>query len=616
MPGVYHATYGEAASVAELFATTCPAEDVAAIVVEPVLGEGGYIVPPAEFLPGLRALCDRHGILLVFDEVQSGMGRTGKMFAAEHTGVVPDVLLLAKGIASGMPLGAMMARREVMTWGPGTHGSTIAGNPVAIAAGMATLDLLESTLVDNSARVGALLKARLGERLAGCRHRDGGARDRPHDRRRIHVARHRRGRRPALLPPRPPGAGVRPEGDPDFAPAHLDRRTGRYDRRGVRARHRRHRARSRPRMSDLTQQQAARVFYTWTAQAAATPLEIVGGEGARFVTADGARWWDLGSMTWNAPLGHGHPRMKAALAEAAGRGLLTIPSGVFPDKVRAAQLLAEVTPPGLEKTFFCLSGAEANENAVKMARLITGRQKIVARTRSYHGATLAMLSLSGDPRREPFEPGLPGVVRMGDPYCFRCPWGKEPTSCAHECAGDLEVVLQREGPETVAAVILEGVVGANGVFTPPLGYWRKVRDICDRHGILLIADEVLSGFGRTGRWFAVDHDGVTPDLMTMAKGITGGYAPGGAVIVTERVARHFDEHVLVCGSDQLRAPAGLRGHRRRHRDAAGRAAGRARGGAGAASCATAWPRLARARPVIADVREAWACCGRWSCACP
>jgi 4-aminobutyrate aminotransferase len=166
LPGVHHATYGEAASVAELFGTTCPPDDVAAIVVEPVLGEGGYIVPPPEFLPGLRALCDRHGILLVFDEVQSGMGRTGKMFAAEHTGVVPDVILCAKGIASGMPLGAMMARREVMTWGPGTHGSTIAGNPVAIAAGMATLDLLEETLVDSSARVGAYLKQRLAEKLA------------------------------------------------------------------------------------------------------------------------------------------------------------------------------------------------------------------------------------------------------------------------------------------------------------------------------------------------------------------------------------------------------------------------------------------------------------------
>ena len=200
-------------------------------------------------------------------------------------------------------------------------------------------------------------------------------------------------------------------------------------------------------MSALSDEQAARVFYTWTAQASAVPLEIVGGEGARFATADGAEWWDLGSMTWNAALGHGHPRMKKALAEAAGRGLLVYPTAVFPAKARAAELLAEVTPAGLEKTFFCLSGAEANENAVKMARLFTGRQKIVARTRSYHGATLAMLSLSGDPRREPFEPGLPGVVRMGDPYCFRCPFGKEPTSCAHECAQDLETALLREGPE-------------------------------------------------------------------------------------------------------------------------------------------------------------------------
>jgi len=299
--------------------------------------------------------------------------------------------------------------------------------------------------------------------------------------------------------------------------------------------------------SSLAERQAARVFYTWSAQASAVPLEIVGGEGARFVTADGGKWWDLGSMTWNAGLGHGHPRMRQALGEAAARGLLVTPTAAFAAKARAGELLAEVTPPGLEKTFFCLSGTEANENAVKIARLFTGRKKIVARTRSYHGASLAMLSLSGDPRRAPFEPGLPGVVRMGDPYCFRCPFGKEPTSCAHECAEDLETALEREGPETVAAVILEGIVGANGVFVPPPGYWRKIRAICDRHGVLLIADEVLSGFGRTGRWFAVDHDGVTPDLLTMAKGLTGGYVPGGAVIVTERIARHFDDHVLVCG---------------------------------------------------------------------
>ena len=144
-----------------------PAEDVAAIVVEPVLGEGGYIVPPRDFLPGLRALCDPHGILLVFDEVQSGMGRTGKMFAAEHAGVVPDILLVAKGIASGMPLGAMMAPSEIMTWPPGSHGSTIAGNPVAIAAGLTTIDLLERGLVANAARVGERLKKLLSDRLSG-----------------------------------------------------------------------------------------------------------------------------------------------------------------------------------------------------------------------------------------------------------------------------------------------------------------------------------------------------------------------------------------------------------------------------------------------------------------
>ena len=202
-----------------------------------------------------------------------------------------------------------------------------------------------------------------------------------------------------------------------------------------------------------------------------------------------------------------------------------------------------------------------------MARLVTGRKKIVARNRSYHGATLAMLSLSGDPRREPFEPGLPGVVRMGDPYCFRCPFGKEPTSARTSAPQDLETVLLREGPDTVAAVILEGIVGANGVFMPPAGYWKKIREICDRHGVLLIADEVLSGFGRTGRWFAVDHDGVTPDLLTMAKGLTGGYVPGGAVIVTDRVARHFDDARPRVRADQLRAPAGVRGDRRRDRDA-------------------------------------------------
>lgn len=282
---------------------------------------------------------------------------------------------------------------------------------------------------------------------------------------------------------------------------------------------------------------ASQVFFTWTAQAEATPVTITGGSGARFTTEGGAEWIDFGSMVWNAHLGQGHPAMKRALTEAAGRGLVPMPSAIFPDKQRAAELLLQVAPRGLQdgKVFICLSGAEANENAVKMARLMTGRRKVVFRTRSYHGATLGMLSFSGDPRRLPFEPGLPGAVPWDDPYS------------ALPQPGDLESVLAAEGPETVAAVMLEGVVGANGVFVPPPGYFRRVREICDRHGVLFIADEVLSGFGRTGRWFAVDHDGVAPDLLTTAKGLTAGYAPGGAVVASARVARHFDDHMLSCG---------------------------------------------------------------------
>ena len=300
-------------------------------------------------------------------------------------------------------------------------------------------------------------------------------------------------------------------------------------------------------MSDVIETQRERVFYTWTAQKKAAPLEITGGKGARFMTADGEWWWDLGSTTWNANLGHGHPGMQQAMAEAGQRGLVASPTAAFPDKARAGQLLAEITPPGLSKSFLCLSGAEANENALKMARMVTGRSKVVARTRSYHGATLAMLSLSGDPRRELFEPGLPGIVRFTDPYCYRCKFDLDPNTCSRECAQDLETSLLEAGPETVAAVFVEGVTGANGVFPPPPGYFKKLREICDRYGIMLICDEVLSGFGRTGKWFAIDHEGVVPDMITCAKGLTGGYAPGGAVIVSDKIADYFEDHTLFCG---------------------------------------------------------------------
>jgi taurine--2-oxoglutarate transaminase len=289
--------------------------------------------------------------------------------------------------------------------------------------------------------------------------------------------------------------------------------------------------------SELARRQAEKVLFTWTAQRDAVPLEIVGGEGARFRTADGGTWLDFGSVTWNAGLGHGHAGMRAALVAAAERGLLAYPTAVFPDKLAAAERLLSVAPAGLRdgKVFLCLSGAEANENAIKIARLVSGRRKVVYRRRSYHGATLGMLSFSGDPRRAPFEPLLQDGVVWDDPYS------------ATPCPGDLEELLARVDPATIAAVLLEGVVGANGVHVPPPGYFTRVRDLCDRHGILLIADEVLSGFGRTGRWFAVDHDGISPDLLTCAKALTAGHAPGGATVISRGLAQHFDDHVLSCG---------------------------------------------------------------------
>jgi taurine--2-oxoglutarate transaminase len=286
---------------------------------------------------------------------------------------------------------------------------------------------------------------------------------------------------------------------------------------------------------------ADRAFFTWVAQRDAHPMQIAGGSGARFVTADGAEWLDFGSMVWNANLGHGHPAMRRALVAAAERAALVMPSSIFPEKADATRRLLEIAPAGMAdqdgpgKVFFCLSGAEANENAIKMARLYTGRRRIVYRSRSYHGATLGMLSFSGDPRRAPFDPGLPDGVPFDDPY----------SALPHPA--DLEALFRREGAATIAAVLLEGVVGANGVFVPPRGYFRRVRQICDDAGVLFIADEVLSGFGRTGRWFAVDHDGVAPDLLTCAKGLTGGYAPAGAVLASAKVARFFDDHVLSCG---------------------------------------------------------------------
>lgn len=302
-----------------------------------------------------------------------------------------------------------------------------------------------------------------------------------------------------------------------------------------------------PAVDPLEARQRAHVFYTWTAQNVARPVSIRGGQGAWFFDHAGERWLDLESQVFNCNVGHGNRRIAEAIAAQALELACAHPAAVFPAKADLGEKLAAIAPGDIDRFFLCLSGSEANENAYKIARLLTGRTKVVARRRSYHGATMGATSLTGDQRRLAVEPGLWGVLRMEDPYCYRCPYGLKPESCGTLCATSLEHLLQMEGPETVAAVFVEGVTGANGGFVPPDDYWPKIREICDRYGVLLVADEVFSGFGRTGRWFAVDHWGVVPDLITMAKGISGGYAPLGAVGLRRSLAERFDHSVLWAG---------------------------------------------------------------------
>ena len=289
------------------------------------------------------------------------------------------------------------------------------------------------------------------------------------------------------------------------------------------------------------------VFFSWATQSAVNPLSAVRSEGVYFWDGDGKRYLDFSSQLMNVNVGHGNGKIIAAIQEQVARLAFAYPGIATEPKGRLGQLLAEITPGDLGKSFFTLGGAEANENAIKFARLYTGRHKIIARYRSYHGATAGAMALSGDPRRLPVEPLIPGVVHVQDPYCYRCPFGWTLETCHRECIAHVEQVIRFEGPENVAALILEGVTGTSGLIIPPDDYWPRMREICDRYDILLVDDEVMSGFGRTGEWFAVDHWGVAPDIMVMAKGITAGYVPLGAVVVSRAIADHFEDRPLPLG---------------------------------------------------------------------
>jgi len=298
-------------------------------------------------------------------------------------------------------------------------------------------------------------------------------------------------------------------------------------------------------------------FFTWSVQSQVQPLTAVKAEGVYFWDAEGKRYLDFSSQLMNVNAGHGNPKIVAAIQEQAAELAYAYPGIATEAKARLGQLLAEVTPGDLCKTLFTTGGGEANENAIKFARLYTGRHKLLARYRSFHGATAGALALTGDPYRLAAEPLISGVVHILDPYCYRCPFGWTQETCHRECVSHVEQVIQFEGPDNIAAIVLEGVTGSNGLIIPPDDYWPRIREICDRYGILLVSDEVMSGFGRTGRWFGVDHWGVEPDMITMGKGITSGYVPLGGVIVSRAIADHFEDRRLPMGLTNSGHPLGM-----------------------------------------------------------
>ena len=293
-------------------------------------------------------------------------------------------------------------------------------------------------------------------------------------------------------------------------------------------------------------------LYEWSAQSKVDPLAVAKARGIYFWTPEGKRFIDFNSQLMSVNIGHGDPRVIEAIHQQASTLGYASPFMATEPRARLGAKLAEITPDDIDTFFFTNGGAEANENAVKIARFFTGRHKILARYRSYHGATAGSMSLTGDPRRWACEPGIPGVIRVFDPYHgMERGWDS-----VEQALANIEEVIQLEGPQTIAGFILEPVTGTNGILVPPDGYIQGVREICRKYGILMIADEVMSGFGRTGEWFAVDHWKVVPDLISMAKGLTSSYLPLGAVGMRHHIAQHFQDQVFYGGLTYNSHPMG------------------------------------------------------------
>ncbi len=289
-------------------------------------------------------------------------------------------------------------------------------------------------------------------------------------------------------------------------------------------------------------------LFSWSKQTGLNPLCIEKAEGVYIYDYNGKRYLDFSSQLMNVNIGHGHPKVLDAVTEQMKKVSYVTPSSCTDVRGELGKKLAEISPGNLTKTFFTLSGADSIDHAIKMARLYTGKHKIICRYRSFHGASYGAMSAGGDPRKLAVDSQqAPGFVHVEDPYCYRCPWSQKIESCKRECVDHVERVIEFEGAENIAAILMEGESGSSGCMKYPPDYWHKLRLLADKYNILLISDEVMSGFGRTGKWFGVDHSGVVPDMIVMAKGITSGYLPLGGIIVTDKIAKHFDENILWLG---------------------------------------------------------------------
>ncbi len=300
---------------------------------------------------------------------------------------------------------------------------------------------------------------------------------------------------------------------------------------------------------EILQNNLAHTIFSWSKQNGLNPINIVSAKGVYLTDRSGKRYLDFTSQLMNVNIGHGDPRVTEAVVKQMAELSYVNPGMATEARGLLGKKLAEISPGTLNRTFFTNGGTEAVEHAIKLARLYTGRHKIITLFQSYHGATYGALSASGDPRGLPHDSqGVPNFIHIENPYFYRCPWNsKTPNECAENAAAHLERIVNYEGPNSIAAILMEGESGSSGCIKYPVGYWKKVKAIADKHGILTICDEVMSGFGRTGKWFGINHHDVEPDIMCMAKGMTSGYIPLGGFIVKEEIVKAFEDKPLPIG---------------------------------------------------------------------